>query len=69
MEKTKNLSLPLIDTSNTEDLKKTFIQFVALICGTDSNSAMNIIDLKINDIDTKIGNISLVLDQINGEVI
>lgn len=52
MEQTSNLKLPLINVNNAEDLKKTFIDFVKIICGVDDSSALQILDKAIQNLQT-----------------
>ena len=52
MEQSNNLKLPLINVNNAEDLKKTFIDYVKMISGVDTSSALQILDRVITDLQT-----------------
>lgn len=65
MAQTDNIGLNIISTTDDTSVS----DFFQLLAGTDTNSNMVILDSKIKELADSVGDISTLLDTINGEVI
>lgn len=65
MAQTENIGLNIIST--TDDMSVS--EFFQLLAGAGANSNMVILDGQIKELTDSIGDISTLLDTINGEVI